>query len=81
MLCRYTLIGHNDYIQPAGSPAGVYTFNVPEDDQIQAQQGDIIGVTSGGDDRLRIPEYSYGVCQLIYLIFFYSGRRAGWPSG
>ena len=62
----YTLIGHNDYSQAAKSSEGVYTFNVPDKDQISVQRGDIIGINSGGDARVIIPHQGCPAVSMLY---------------
>ena len=44
------------YTLPGGSPAGIYSYEVPENDRIYVKKGDIIAYNTGAEDeRVQIP--------------------------
>ena len=59
ILCRYTLLGTNLFTLPPTSPAGVYTYEVPENERIFVKKGDIIAFNTDREaeyhNRINIP--------------------------
>ena len=69
-VCRYTLLGTNMYTLPEGTPAGVYTLEVPENERIFVKKGDIIAINTGTSDNMM--EIPHGSCDSVNHFFFHS---------
>ena len=67
---RYTLIGTNMFTLPSGTPAGVYSYEVPINERIYVKKADIIAISTDSDPtRIDIP---HDGCNSVCLFFCFS---------
>ena len=66
---RYTLLGTNLFTLPSTSPAGYYTYEVPENERIVVKKGDIIAFNLDIESETRIDIPHVGCSDHVCLLF------------